>query len=94
MNAGQVCLAGTRVLVERSIAGELLGKVRAACAQMIVGDPRDAKTRVGPLITREHFARVAGLRRAREGRRRRACCGAARATRRASSTSSRRCSTA
>jgi acyl-CoA reductase-like NAD-dependent aldehyde dehydrogenase len=61
MNAGQVCLAGTRVVVERSIADELLAKVRAACAHMVVGDPRDPKTRVGPLITAEHFARVAGF---------------------------------
>jgi acyl-CoA reductase-like NAD-dependent aldehyde dehydrogenase len=61
MNAGQVCLAGTRVVVERSIADELLAKVRAACAHMVVGDPREAKTRVGPLITAEHFARVQGF---------------------------------
>ena len=61
MNAGQVCLAGTRVMVEREIAGAFLDKVRSASAQMTVGDPRDAKTRVGPLITREHFARVAGF---------------------------------
>ncbi len=67
LNAGQVCLAGTRVLVERSIAETFLARVRAASAQMTVGDPRDAKTRVGPLITREHFARVAGfVERARE----------------------------
>ncbi len=61
MNAGQVCLAGTRVMVERDIADAFLDKVRGAAAQMTVGDPRDAKTRVGPLITREHFARVAGF---------------------------------
>ena len=61
MNAGQVCLAGTRVMVERSVADEFLVKVRGAAAQMTVGDPRDAKTRVGPLITKEHFARVAGF---------------------------------
>ncbi|HTO69592.1 MAG TPA: aldehyde dehydrogenase family protein [Myxococcota bacterium] len=60
-NAGQVCLAGTRVLVEKSIAGEFLDKVRAASARMTVGDPRVPTTRVGPLITREHFARVAGF---------------------------------
>ena len=61
MNAGQVCLAGTRVVVERGIADELLTKVRAACAHMVVGDPREPKTRVGPLITAEHFARVQGF---------------------------------
>ncbi len=61
VNAGQVCLAGTRVLVEQSIADGFLDKVRAAAAKMTLGDPRDPKTRVGPLITREHFARVSGF---------------------------------
>ena len=61
MNAGQVCLAGTRVLVEKSIEAVFLAKVRDAAGHMVVGDPRDAATRVGPLITREHFDRVAGF---------------------------------
>lgn len=61
LNAGQVCLAGTRVLAERSIAEALLEKVKAAAARMVVGDPREPGTRVGPLITREHFVRVSGF---------------------------------
>jgi acyl-CoA reductase-like NAD-dependent aldehyde dehydrogenase len=61
LNAGQVCLAGTRVLVEAAIADAFLGKVRAAAASMTVGDPREGSTRVGPLIHPEHFARVAGF---------------------------------
>ena len=60
-NAGQVCLAGTRVLVEESIADEFLGHVREAVSHMIVGDPRDPATRVGPLIHPEHFERVQGF---------------------------------
>jgi acyl-CoA reductase-like NAD-dependent aldehyde dehydrogenase len=61
VNAGQVCLAGTRILVEESIAADFLGKVREAVAHMTVGDPRDPATRVGPLIHQEHFARVEGF---------------------------------
>ena len=61
INAGQVCLAGTRILVEKSIEAEFLDKVRAAVSHMTVGDPREAATRVGPLIHPEHFARVAGF---------------------------------
>lgn len=61
MNAGQVCLAGTRVLVEQSIEQVFLAKVRDAAGHMVVGDPRGAATRVGPLITKEHFDRVAGF---------------------------------
>lgn len=61
INAGQVCLAGTRVLVEETIADEFLGHVREAVSHMTVGDPRDPATRVGPLIHPEHFARVQGF---------------------------------
>ncbi|WP_425230812.1 aldehyde dehydrogenase [Sphingomonas sp.] len=61
INAGQVCLAGTRILVEASIEAAFLEKVRAAAARMTVGDPREAATRVGPLIHPEHFARVSGF---------------------------------
>jgi acyl-CoA reductase-like NAD-dependent aldehyde dehydrogenase len=61
LNAGQVCLAGTRILVDASVAGEFQAKLRAAAAHMTVGDPREKTTRVGPLITREHFERVEGF---------------------------------
>lgn len=68
INAGQVCLAGTRIIVEASIADAFLERVRAAVGQMSVGDPRDPATRVGPLIHPDHFARVAGfVERARAG---------------------------
>jgi acyl-CoA reductase-like NAD-dependent aldehyde dehydrogenase len=61
VNAGQVCLAGTRILVEETVADEFLGHVREAVAHMTVGDPRDPATRVGPLIHPEHFERVHGF---------------------------------
>jgi 5-carboxymethyl-2-hydroxymuconic-semialdehyde dehydrogenase len=61
MNAGQVCLAGTRVLVDEQVAEQFQNKFRAAVAQMTVGDPREKTTRVGPLITPEHYQRVEGF---------------------------------
>ena len=61
LNAGQVCLAGTRVLVEASVSEPFLAKVRQAAAAMVVGDPREPGTRVGPLIAPEHFDRVRGF---------------------------------
>jgi acyl-CoA reductase-like NAD-dependent aldehyde dehydrogenase len=61
LNAGQVCLAGTRVLVERSVAPRVLEAFRAAAQSLKVGDPRAAGTLVGPLIHPEHFERVAGF---------------------------------
>ncbi len=61
VNAGQVCLAGTRVLVDETVADRFLDLVRAETARLPIGDPRDEATRIGPLITPEHFARVAGF---------------------------------
>ncbi|MGH7248098.1 MAG: aldehyde dehydrogenase family protein, partial [Pseudomonadota bacterium] len=60
-HAGQICLAGTRVLADSKIADEFLSKFRDAAAQLTVGDPRDKDTRVGPLITPEHYRRVEGF---------------------------------
>lgn len=61
VNAGQVCLAGTRLLVDAKVADEFRDKLRAAVQHMPVGDPREKTTRVGPLITPEHFRRVEGF---------------------------------
>ena len=60
INAGQVCLAGTRVLIQRSAAEMLLRKVRDATAKLPVGDPRDLATRIGPLIHPRQHERVHG----------------------------------
>jgi len=61
INAGQVCLAGTRVLVEASIADELLERVRAQTVKLPIGDPRNLDTRVGPLIHPRQHQRVRGF---------------------------------
>lgn len=49
-NSGQVCLADTHLLVERSILDEFAERFRAQAAAIEVGDPRDAATTYGPLI--------------------------------------------
>jgi len=65
-NAGQVCLAGTRLLVEASIRDEFVERFAERAARIHQGDPRDEQTDIGPQITREHFDRVDGfVRRAR-----------------------------
>jgi 5-carboxymethyl-2-hydroxymuconic-semialdehyde dehydrogenase len=60
-NAGQVCLAGTRLLIESSIYDDFLARLAEASAQVVQGDPRDEATDIGPLISREHFERVDGF---------------------------------
>ena len=60
-NAGQVCLAGTRLLVEEAVAEEFLARFTARAAALKQGDPRDEATDVGPNITRQHLARIDGF---------------------------------
>ncbi len=60
-NAGQVCLAGTRLLVQREIYDEFLDRFVEAATAIRQGDPRDDTTDIGPQITREHFDRVDGF---------------------------------
>ena len=60
-NAGQVCLAGTRLLVERSMHDEFLDRFIEAAGAIVQGDPRDEATDIGPQITRQHFERVDGF---------------------------------
>jgi aminomuconate-semialdehyde/2-hydroxymuconate-6-semialdehyde dehydrogenase len=59
-NAGQICLSGSRVLVERSIYDEFLTRFVAKAEALRFGDPLDAETEFGPLASREHFEKVKG----------------------------------
>jgi 5-carboxymethyl-2-hydroxymuconic-semialdehyde dehydrogenase len=60
-NAGQVCLAGTRVLVDASIEEELRSRVLKGAAQWTVGDPRQKGVRIGPLVHPRQLERVRGF---------------------------------
>ena len=60
-NAGQVCLAGTRLIVERSMHDAFLERFVEAADSIVQGDPRDEATDIGPQITREHLERVDGF---------------------------------
>jgi len=60
-NAGQVCLAGTRLIVERSMHDAFLERFVKAAGAIVQGDPREETTDIGPQITREHFERVDGF---------------------------------
>ena len=60
-NAGQVCLAGTRLLVEESIRDEFVARFVEKAATLRQGDPRDLATDIGPQISREHFDRIDGF---------------------------------
>ncbi len=60
-DAGQVCLAGTRLLVEEPLRDRFLELFNAYTDEHVLGDPRDDATTVSPLIHPEHLARVEGF---------------------------------
>ncbi|MGQ0801938.1 MAG: aldehyde dehydrogenase [Pseudomarimonas sp.] len=60
LNSGQVCLCGSRILIERSFYAELRDELAARARGMIVGDPLDPQTRLGPLVSQAHFDKVLG----------------------------------
>lgn len=57
-NSGQICLCGSRVLVERSIYDEFRDAFVERVAALRVGDPSDEKTQLGPLVSKAHFDKV------------------------------------
>jgi len=60
-DSGQNCMAGTRLLVEESVAGEFLQRFHAAVDAHVLGDPREEATTISPLIHPDHLARVDGF---------------------------------
>ena len=60
MNAGQACESGTRLLVHEDIYDELVDKLAAKSATVVVGNPADPATGVGPMSTETHFHKVMG----------------------------------
>jgi acyl-CoA reductase-like NAD-dependent aldehyde dehydrogenase len=59
-NQGEVCTAGSRLLVEESIKESFIAKVIAAMKSWQPGNPLDPKTNVGAIVDRAQFERVMG----------------------------------
>ena len=59
-NSGQICTAGSRLFVHKSIYDETVSQLAEAAAAMKVGDGADAATEMGPVITQEQLDRVSG----------------------------------
>ncbi|SDX05612.1 aldehyde dehydrogenase family protein [Roseicitreum antarcticum] len=59
-NAGQACVGGTRLIVERSIADSFCAAVQAHVERLRIGDPLDPETTMGPLISAVQKTRVEG----------------------------------
>ncbi len=57
-NNGERCTAGSRIIVQRSIYDEFARRFSERAARITVGDPLDEASIIGPMISREHLAKV------------------------------------
>ena len=57
-NSGQVCLAGSRILVHNAIYDEFEQRFVEAVNALVVGDPQDEQTQMGAVISRDHQSKV------------------------------------
>lgn len=55
---GEVCAAGSRLLVEESVHDELLARISERAAKMVAGDPMHPKTRLGAIASKQQFDKV------------------------------------
>ena len=60
-DSGQVCLAGTRILVEEGVRDEFLEKFNAHVDGLVLGDSREDATDVGPSVHPDHLAAIDGF---------------------------------
>ncbi len=60
-NQGQVCCAGSRLLVQESIAEEFIARLKSRLSTLRVGDPMDKNTDVGAINSPEQLARITAL---------------------------------
>lgn len=57
---GQVCLAGSRLFVQRGIMDEFVQRFTEQARALTIGDPKQASTFLGPLIAEQHLNKVHG----------------------------------
>ncbi|KGM54989.1 2-hydroxymuconic semialdehyde dehydrogenase [Lysobacter daejeonensis GH1-9] len=57
-NSGQICLCGSRILVERRIYAEFRDALVECALALRVGDPMDDDSQMGPLVSQAHFDKV------------------------------------
>nr|AIF06469.1 aldehyde dehydrogenase (dmpC) [uncultured marine group II/III euryarchaeote KM3_192_D09] len=60
LNQGQVCLCGSRILIEESIYDQFVDALLAEVQSLQIGDLSDPETTLGALISKEHLEKVAG----------------------------------
>lgn len=59
-NQGEVCCAGSRLFLERSIEDKFLDTLKSYAEKMVLGDPLDPKTQMGAQVSKEQFDKILG----------------------------------
>ena len=59
-NAGQACVGGSRILIQRPVLNEMLTRMEAIVKQHKIGDPFDAATTMGPVISKAQYDKIVG----------------------------------
>jgi acyl-CoA reductase-like NAD-dependent aldehyde dehydrogenase len=59
-NQGQVCCAGSRLFVEESVKEEFVGRLTEKAKKIVVGDPTNKATQMGPQVSAEQLNRIKG----------------------------------
>jgi aldehyde dehydrogenase (NAD+) len=59
--SGQTCMAGARLLVHRSVHDELVAKIVTRAEKIVLGDPADPATEMGPMANAPQFDKVSGM---------------------------------
>jgi aldehyde dehydrogenase (NAD+) len=57
-NAGQACVGGSRILIQRPVLDEMLRRMEAIAKGIVIGDPANPATTMGPLISKAQYDKV------------------------------------
>ena len=59
-NQGEICLCGSRILVEQSLYDRFVDEFVARTKKLVIGDPLDGTTNIGALVSEKHLEKVLG----------------------------------
>ncbi len=60
INQGEVCSAGSRVLIQQDLFKKVVGRMKEMMPKIRLGDPMSRDTKMGPLVSKEHLEKVQG----------------------------------
>src|SRR5437773_7310745 len=60
INQGEVCSAGSRILVQQDLFKKLIGRMKDMMPRIVLGNPMSRETKMGPLVSKDHLEKVEG----------------------------------